>query len=245
MAQAVVCSLCRGRRGRSLFRYLRQSLYLLAFAVFTVGAQAEPEADRRAACYEVYDEARPLLTEDFSLRLFRSGNGLSLTERENIEARNDQNRLAGTILSGGSMSLRAYNDLLKEKTAACDAELLIPQSAIRLASENRECAVHYAAIAELSKMALQRNSFLERSEMAVEIGAFISKSQGVGIPQLSRAARAEGIDRAEEVLSAEGGLSNDSLLDLIFEVQTCDAKYGHSLMLVPGNFSQMFGRRSE
>ena len=220
-------------------------ILLLVFLVGGLPGHAQSAADEASggneSCYRVYDEARPLFAEDFSLRMFRAGADIDEATRRDIARQVDQLRLAGTVLKGGSTSLRIYNDELTRKMAACDAALDIPATAIVKGPADNECARRYATMSVLARAPQQQMSFDQRMRLAVTVSRFRSGTETELEAVSLHDAQSFGVETANGFVDTKTDAGRDALLDMIFDVQACDAKYGHSLMLIPGTFSQMFG----
>tara|TARA_Y100000052_G_scaffold1389_1_gene1100 strand:+ start:4437 stop:5123 length:687 start_codon:yes stop_codon:yes gene_type:complete len=208
-------------------------------------AEGDFSATEPAACFRIYDEARPLLSEDFSLRLYKSGGELRPEARRAIQASNDETRLSGTILSGGDKPVTQYTRELREQVNACDEALQIPDMAKRAEADDVTCAGRYAVMASLARSHLQRANFRGRSEKSVEIAHFIQGFLSDYPVESDASVKASGLTRANQLTNAEGELSQETLFELIFDAQACDAKYGYSPMLIPGNIHQMFGLNTE
>lgn len=201
-------------------------------------AAGEPAAE---ACFQIYDEARPLLNEDFSLRLYRSGAALAAETRAEIADSNDQTRLSQTILNGGLLSLRDYTQQLTDRVDVCDQQFDIPATAKPVRTDDQECAGRYAALMLLARSPQQRVSFAERMRFATSVHAFRAETDEKMDELALTEVREEGQQRADAAALLERTERETHLLDMIFDVQACDGKYGHSLMLIPGTFYRMFG----
>ena len=207
---------------------------------------AQPDESRD--CYQAYDEAAPLLAEDFSLRLYRSGKDIPETERQAIQADNNSSRLEGTIVGGGAVSLSAYRAELMDRLKLCDVSFRIPEMAIRSRPSDSECARRYAAISISSRARQQRQSFSDRLSFAIRAGEFSNRDDSERPPQTSlnrEVVLAEGRARSSYIRTDTDENRISDVLDLILSVQACDAKYDFPVMLVPGNVANMFGPPSE
>lgn len=216
----------------------RAIVLALYISALCFNAAGEPVAE---ACFQIYDEARPLLSEDFSLRLYRSGAELKTEDRTDIAESNNQTRLSQTILNGGLLSLRDYTQQLTEKVEVCDQQLGIPETAKPVSADDEECAGRYAALMLLARSPQQRVSFNDRMRFATSVHAFRAETDKKMDELALAQVREEGQRRADEAILLERSEREAHLLDMILGVQACDGKYGHSLMLIPGTFYRMFG----
>ena len=215
---------------------------LLAF-ILACCASAEPnnEVGGGMRCFQAYDEARPLFAEDFSLRLYRSGQDMSPDERKSVQIENDETRLSGTILSGGDKPVSTYTKELRDRVESCDAKFQIPAMSIAAEVDDLTCAGNYATMTVLALSGLQRANFRDRTKTSIEIALYI-RGFVADYPIENESDVFEAAElRARELTDEAGKLSQGTLFDLIFEAQACDAKYGYSPMLIPGTVGQMFG----
>ncbi|MAT35852.1 MAG: hypothetical protein CMK06_12060 [Ponticaulis sp.] len=221
---------------------IRNILAVLGLVLSPAALAEDVEVSPRA-CFQVYDEAEPILREDFSLRLYRSGQDLSEPDRATIQSENEGRRLSETVLGGGTLKLSDYRNTLKTRTRACDRALLIPDIATIQAPADIECAVRYGAIGELALEPLQRVNFYERQDLARRIYAFHSATEADREIRGAETINHESANRSRWLIDEDGRVIVDEFLMHIKGVQACDVKYGLSPMLIPGNFDRAFGRR--
>lgn len=179
--------------GKSVLKHaIAVGLYIYGLGLPAAG---EPDA---LACFQIYDEARPLLSEDFSLRLYRSGAELETEDRTDIAESNNQTRLSQTILNGGLLSLRDYTQQLTEKVEVCDQRLGIPETAKPVRADDQECAGRYAALMLLARSPQQRVSFDDRMRFAARVHAFRAETDEKMDQLVLAQVREEGRRRADD-----------------------------------------------
>jgi len=211
---------------------------LVMVSVGSSQAQDQISDEQSAQCYASYLQANIVFDEDFSLRLYQSGNSLTLDQRMDIESEQIDAQLDGTLCA--DMDFMACDAALNDAVAQCDALFNIPEKSVATRIDDEECAIRYATLMHSAKNPEEKSGYAARARKAVEMANFIMhwdpaeyENGAEEMQKYNAKISSKALERAKAIFPEGEEPRYSDLAAAFVDAQSCDAKYDFPVIAMP------------